>query len=117
MTNEYKTFIAFLDKNVKSNNELDVIIYNIGTIQRIAEQFSLFYNQQIKEKKDYDLLDLEIEFETQCNEKIHLALGIGDPSTLFIECESKEDGGQTFFNITINKMRVAALTLEGMHGL
>ena len=49
MTKEYKTFITFLDKHIQSENELDMVIYNIGTVQRIAEQFAQFYNQQIKE--------------------------------------------------------------------
>lgn len=117
MRNEYKTFITFLDENIQSDNELDLIIYNIGTVQRIAEQFSQFYNQQIKDKKDYDLIDLEIEFETECNKKIHLALGLGDPSTLFIECDAINNDEQSFFNIRVNKKRIAALTLEGMHDI
>lgn len=116
MTNEYKTFIAFLDKNVKSNNELDMIIYNIGTVQRIAEQFSYFFNQKIEQQDDYDIVDLEIQFEVECNEKINLALGIGEPTTLFIECESKNDNSLEFL-ININKQLIAALTLEGMHDL
>lgn len=117
MTKEYKTFITFLDKHIQSENELDMVIYNIGIVQRIAEQFAQFYNQQIKNKQDYDLIDLEIEFETQCNEKIYLALGIGDSSTLFIECSLSNNEGEKFFNITINKERIAALTLEGINGV
>lgn len=118
MTNEYKTFIAFLEKNIQSENELDMIIYNIGAVQRIAEQFSQFYNQKIQdEQKDYDLIDLEIKFENECNEKIHFALGLGDLSTLFVECDVVQDGEQSLFNIRINKKRIAALTLEGMHDL
>ena len=116
MTNEYKTFIAFLDKNVKSDNELEMIIYNIGTVQRIAEQFSYFFNQKIEQQDDYDIVDLEIQFEVECNEKINLALGIGEPTTLFIECESKNDNSLEFM-IKINKQLIAALTLEGMHDL
>lgn len=112
MTNEYKTFIAFLNQNIQSDNELDLIIYNIGATQRIAEQFAHFYNQKIKDKQDDELIDLEVEFESQCNEKIYLALGIGDLSTLFIECDITDDA---FFNIRINKQRIAALTLEAMH--
>ena len=116
MTNEYKTFIAFLDKNVKSNNELDMIIYNIGTVQRIAEQFSYFFNQKIEQQDDCDIVDLEIQFEVECNEKINLALGIGEPTTLFIECEPQNDNSLEFL-ININKQLIAALTLEGMHDL
>lgn len=114
MIAEYKTFITFLDKNVQSDNELDLIIYNIGIVQRIAEQFAHFYNQKIKDKKDDELVDLEVEFEVQCNEKIHLALGIGDLSTLFIECDITDDA---LFNIRVNKERIAVLTLEAMHGI
>ena len=115
MTKEYKTFINFLDKHIQSENELDMVIYNIGTVQRIAEQFAQFYNQQSKDKQDYDLIDLEIECEIQCNEKICLALGIGEPSTLFIECASSDNDEQPSFDISVNKERIAALTLEGMH--
>lgn len=113
MTKEYKTFIAFLEEHVKSDNELDMIIYSIGTVQRIVEQFSQFYNQQIEDKQEYDIVDLEVEFETQCNEKIHYALGIGDSATLFIECEI-EDQTLQIFNVYINKIRIATLTLESI---
>lgn len=113
MTSEYKTFITFLNNHVNSDNELDMIIYSIGTVQRIVEQFSQFYNQQIEKKKEYDIIDLEIEFENQCNEKIYYALGIGDSSTLFVECEI-DDSNSIIFNVNINKIRIATLTLESM---
>lgn len=117
MTMDYKSFINFLDENVQSDNELDMIFYNIGTVQRIAEQFSYFFNQKIenKDEDEYDIVDLEIEFEMECNEKIHLALGLGDSTTLFIECEHNDDFVPSrIFIIKINKKLIAALTLEGM---
>ena len=121
MTNEYKTFIAFLDKNVKSNNELDMIIYNIGTVQRITEQFSYFFNQKIKQQQDkFDIIDLEIEFEVECNSKIHMALGLGDESTLFVECQSVETSSSNnapVFIVDVNKKLIASLTLEGMNDI
>lgn len=52
MTSEYKTFITFLSNHINSDNELDMVIYSIGTVQRIVEQFSQFYNQQIEKKKN-----------------------------------------------------------------
>lgn len=120
MTSEYKTFIDFLEKHVKSDNELDMIIYSIGTVQRISEQYSHFFNQQLKDKDDNDIIDAEIEFENECNKKIHLALGIGDEATLFIECSCHQiqntDSGDlvTAFIIQINKERIARLVLEAM---
>lgn len=117
MTMKYKSFINFLGQNVQSNNELDMILYNIGTVQRIAEQFSYFFNQKLEDKDEdeYDVVDLEIEFEMECNEKIHLALGLGDSTTLFVECEHNNDVTSTrVFIININKELIAALTLEGM---
>ena len=91
MSEEYKNFISFLDKNVNNETELDCIIYNIGTTQRIVEQFSHFYNQKIKQDNKQDIIDLEIDFENQCNEKIHLALDIGDSATLFVESELQDN--------------------------
>lgn len=118
----YKSFITFLDKNINSDNELDMVLYNIGTVQRIVEQFSYFYNQKIENMtQEYDdVIDLEIEFEMQCNEKIHLALGIGEETTLFVECEHRDydvapdDFPSRIFIININKEKIAALTLESM---
>lgn len=125
MTTGYKDFINFLDENVQTDNELDIIIYNIGTVQKIVEQFSYFFNQKIEQKveqnEEYDIVDLEIEFEMQCNEKIHLALGIGDESTLFVESEYRSydmpitsDIDPYILLININKKLIATLTLEGM---
>lgn len=122
MTMKYKSFITFLNENVNSDNELDMILYNIGTVQRIVEQFSQFYNQKIENMQDEydDVIDLEIEFEMQCNEKIHLALGLGEPTTLFTECEHRDyditldNLPSRIFIININKERIAALTLESM---
>lgn len=122
MTMGYKSFITFLDENINSDNELDMILYNIGTVQRIVEQFSQFYNQKLENtQEEYDdVLDLEIEFEMECNEKIHLALGMGEPTTLFVECEHcdydvvPENFPSRIFIININKEYIAALTLESM---
>lgn len=108
---EYKKFISFLDKNVNNDIELDCILYNIGVVQRIVEQFSYFYNQQIMEKNIEDDMEFEIDFEHQCNEKIHLALALGDSATLFVECQVKDS---TTFIVEINKQKIAELTLEGM---
>lgn len=110
MSEEYKKFLSFLNKNVNNETELDCIIYNIGTTQRIVEQFSHFYNQKIKQDKIQDTIEFEIDFENQCNEKIHLALNIGDSATLFVECELQDNN----FIVHINKQRIAELTLEGM---
>ena len=120
MTEKYKNFITFLYNNVQSENELDMIIYSIGTVQRISEQYSNFYNQQLKDRDEDDIIDAEIEFENECNKKIHLALGIGDEATLFIECSCHQiqniDSGElaTAFIIQINKERIARLVLEAM---
>ena len=84
MTKEYKTFITFLDKHIQSENELDMVIYNIGTVQRIAEQFAQFYNQQIKDKQDYDLIDLEIEFENNLSSMIE-AMNLDDEERIDAE--------------------------------
>ena len=110
MSNEYKNFIYFLDNNVNNENELDCILYNIGVVQRIVEQFSNFYNNQIKQENITDDIEFEVNFENQCNEKIHLALNIGDSATLFVECESYNNN----FIVNINKQKIAELTLEGM---
>ena len=120
MTEKYKDFITFLYKNIQSENELDMIIYSIGTVQKISEQYSHFFNQQLEDRNPDDIIDAEIEFENECNKKIHLALGIGDEATLFIECSCQEEYDinhdkmvPTFF-IQINKERIARLVLEAM---
>lgn len=120
MTEKYKDFITFLYKNIQSENELDMIIYSIGVAQKISEQYSLFFNQQLQDKNEDDFIDIEVEFETECNKKIYLALGIGDEATLFIECSCQEEYDinhdkmvPTFF-IQINKERIARLVLEAM---
>lgn len=110
MSEEYKKFISFLSENVNNDIELDCIIYNIGATQRIAEQFSSFYNQKIQDNAISNEVEFEIDFEIQCNEKIHLALGIGKPETLFVECEVHDDD----FLININRIQIAKLTLEGV---
>ena len=111
MSEEYKKFISFLSENVNNDIELDCIIYNIGATQRIAEQFSSFYNQKIQDNTSIsNEIEFEIDFETQCNEKIHLALGIGNPEILFVECETRDND----FLININKTQIAKLTLEGV---
>lgn len=111
MSEEYKKFISFLSENVNNDIELDCIIYNIGAAQRIAEQFSNFYSQKIQDNTNIsDEIAFEIDFEIQCNEKIHLALGIGSPKTLFIECETHDND----FLININRIQIAKLTLEGV---
>ena len=107
---KYKNFISFLNDNVQNDNELDLIIYNIGAVQRIVEQFSYFYNQKIKQGPIKDAVEFEIEFEAQCNEKIHLALNLGNSETLFVDC-SYQDGKNT---INIHKELIAELTLEGI---
>lgn len=104
----YKKFISFLDDNVNTDNELDCILYNIGLVQRIVEQFSAFYNNQIQENEDD--IEFAIDFEVECNKKIHLALNLGDVSTLFVECTPMNDD----FIIRINKITIAQLTLEAM---
>lgn len=120
MTEKYKDFITFLYDNVQSENELDMIIYSIGAAQKISEQYSLFFNQQLKDKDEDDFIDIEVEFETECNKKIHLALGIGDETTLFIECsclqvyDINSDKMVPTFIIQINKERIARLVLEAM---
>ena len=44
------------------------------------------------------------------NEKIHLALNLGDSATLFVECEPLDDD----FVVKINETKIAELTLEAM---
>lgn len=112
MTENYRNFISFLNDNVQTDNELDMIIYNIGSVQKIAEQFSYFYNQQIKEEKIKDEIDFEVSFENEANEKIRLALGLGDEATWFVECNSNTS--ENTFVININKVLIAQLTLEAM---
>ena len=120
MTEKYKDFITFLYNNVQSENELDMIIYSIGTVQKISEQYSHFFNQQLEDRNPDDIIDAEIEFENECNKKIHLALGIGDEATLFIECscyqmqDTSSGDLATAFIIQINKERIARLVLEAM---
>lgn len=110
MSEEYKEFLSFLNNNVNNEIELDCILYNIGVAQRIVEQFSDFYNQQIEQKQITDDIEFEIDFENQCNEKIHLALNIGDLATIFVQCEAHNNA----FIVNINKQKIAELTLEGI---
>ena len=88
----YKDFIYFLEENVQSDNEIDLIIYNIGLVQRIVEQFSNFFNQEDTKQDDSRL----IRFEKECNKKIHLALNLGDSETQFIQCHYSQN------NITVD---------------
>lgn len=112
MIDNYKDFISFLNKNVKTNNEIDMIIYNIGTVQRIVEQYTHFLNEKIKKTDDdTDFIDVEIMFENECNKKIALALGIGDEAVLFVECSSDNEN---HLYVNINKIKIAELTLEEM---
>lgn len=106
---DYKKFIYFLEQNIQNDNELDLIIYNIGFVQRMVEQFSSFFNQKMDNNEDIDI-DTLIKFETECNEKIHLALKIGDLATLFIECFDMDN----HIMVVINKQKIAELTLEGI---
>lgn len=116
MTNEYRIFISFLYENIQSDNELDMVIYNIGLVQKISEQFAYFYNQKIQNIDKADLIDFQTEFENQCNEKIFLVLGLGSESSLFVQCKPiSSDVQQKNKNIIyINKELIAQLTLECM---
>ena len=107
---DYKNFIYFLEQNIQNDNELDLIIYNIGLTLRIVQQFAHLFNQKIEQEGFSDDIDFLVQFETECNEKIHLALNIGDSATLFIECYYQNEN----ILININKQKIAELTLEGM---